>query len=85
MASLPGPDVEVSRLTLDASFEARASGVDAMGSSILKRADGELERGSGDVDVLVHDADRVNAQLVGHEVHGVQAVLDFSDDRLLDL
>ena len=85
MASLPGPDVEVGWLTLDAPFQAWTSGVNPVSSAILEWPDGELERRSRDVDVLVHDADGVDAQLVWHEVHGVQPILDFGHDGLLNL
>jgi hypothetical protein len=56
-----------------------------VGSTILEWADGELEGRSRNVDVPVHDADGVDAQLVGNEVDGVQAILDFGDNGLFNL
>ena len=85
MACLSGPNIEVSRLSLDATFKAWTSGMDPMGSSILKRSYCELEWQSRDVNISVHDADRVNAKLVWHEVDLVKAILDFSHDGLFNL
>ena len=45
----------------------------------------ELEWRSGDVDVVELDAHGVDAELVGHEVDGVEAVLQLGDGGLVHL
>jgi hypothetical protein len=85
VSSFPRPNVEIGGLTLNAALEAGTSRVDPVGSSVLKWSDGELEGRAWNVDVAVHHAHGVDAQLVWHEVDRVKAVLDFSNDGFFDL
>ena len=72
-------------LALDAALETGSAGVDAVSSAVLQRADRELERRTGDVDVAIFDVNRVDAQLVGNEIDGVQTVFDLAYDGLVYL
>jgi hypothetical protein len=54
-------------------------------ATILQRADGELEGRAGDVDVVILDADRVDAELVGNEVYRVETVLQLGDGCFVQL
>ena len=85
VTGLAGPHIEIGGLTLHTALKSGSSGMNPMSAAVLQRSNRELEGGTRNVNVSVHDADSVYSEFIWHKIDGKEAVLELNNHSGFDL